>query len=327
MPSSPIDKHDNGIEFNSKEEKMHCDKFIDILLKSVSDDDIKYMKAFKPQPTDYIISTFTKCGTTWMQQICHQLRSRGDMDFEEITYVIPYLALAYDTKMDLYKRQKYSPPQIYKAHLPYTMVPKGCRYIYVVRNPIDTHNSLYHHYGNWLFEMKDISIESFVKLMCIERDPKLKDFVIPGQFENLLSWYPHRLDKNVLWMHYEDMVQNRRKCISLVAEFLEISDANDTELIDLVERNTSRDFMLAHRSKFSDKPCRESINMTVGLCRSKALNREKVRAIRPPKENMDSKCEKMIEEKWLREVTLVTGHKTYSEMREAINKELNRNFL
>jgi len=34
-----------------------------------------------------------KCGTTWMQQIVHGLRTRGSMDFNEITRVVPFLYL------------------------------------------------------------------------------------------------------------------------------------------------------------------------------------------------------------------------------------------
>ena len=33
---------------------------------------------FKPRATDVLITTAPKAGTTWMQQILHQLRSGGD---------------------------------------------------------------------------------------------------------------------------------------------------------------------------------------------------------------------------------------------------------
>jgi|SRR5688572_14549762 len=44
--------------------------------------------AYKPDPTDVFIVTPPKCGTTWMQQIVHGLRTRGSMDFDEITRVV-----------------------------------------------------------------------------------------------------------------------------------------------------------------------------------------------------------------------------------------------
>ena len=45
--------------------------------------------AYVPDSTDVFISPYAKCGTTWMQQIVHGLRSCGDMDFSEITQVVP----------------------------------------------------------------------------------------------------------------------------------------------------------------------------------------------------------------------------------------------
>lgn len=46
-------------------------------------------KAFslRPSETDTFIVTPPKCGTTWISQICHQLRTGGDMDFDEIARV------------------------------------------------------------------------------------------------------------------------------------------------------------------------------------------------------------------------------------------------
>ena len=48
-----------------------------------------YGRSFIPRPTDIIIDTYAKAGTTWMQQIVHGLRSGGDMNFAEITEVVP----------------------------------------------------------------------------------------------------------------------------------------------------------------------------------------------------------------------------------------------
>jgi len=52
-----------------------------------------------------------------------------------------------------------------------------------------------------------------------------------------VSWYPQRLDKNVLWLHYEDINRNRHECVRLIAEFLEIEA--DEALIDLITKQVS----------------------------------------------------------------------------------------
>lgn len=51
----------------------------------------------------------------------------------------------------------------------------------------------------------------------------------------LASWYPHRRAKNVLWLHFEDIIEHLRSCVKLVAEFLEIG-ADDNELQKLVTK-------------------------------------------------------------------------------------------
>ena len=51
----------------------------------------------------------------------------------------------------------------------------------------------------------------------------------------LASWYPHRKDENVLWLHYEDLKQDLKTCIKLISDFLGIG-VNDEKLLELVER-------------------------------------------------------------------------------------------
>ena len=84
--------------------------------------------AFKPQPNDIIISPYAKSGTTLLQQIAHGLRTRGSMEFDEITAVTPWIEIAYDVGWDL-KASQVAEPRVYKTHLGWHEIPKGGRYI------------------------------------------------------------------------------------------------------------------------------------------------------------------------------------------------------
>ena len=47
--------------------------------------------SWRPRPTDVVITPYSKCGTTWLQQIFHTLRTGGDMDFDDISCVVPWI--------------------------------------------------------------------------------------------------------------------------------------------------------------------------------------------------------------------------------------------
>lgn len=89
----------------SKEMKLLIQRASDVVTEQAKDHGMN----FKPRSDDVFVTTLVKCGTTWMQQILHQLRSGGDMSFDEISDVVPYLESAYDTKMDIEAEQKYKP--------------------------------------------------------------------------------------------------------------------------------------------------------------------------------------------------------------------------
>lgn len=96
-----------------------------------------------PRPSDVFVSTYPKCGTTWMTQIVHMLRTKGDMNFGEITEVVPWDILAHDCGQDL-DADHVANPRCFKSHEPWETIPKGARYIYVARHPLDAFVSFYH---------------------------------------------------------------------------------------------------------------------------------------------------------------------------------------
>ena len=57
-----------------------------------------------------------------MQQICHQLRTGGDMEFEEISQVVPWIELEHDQGQDL-EAEQVAPPRCFKTHCWYDHCP------------------------------------------------------------------------------------------------------------------------------------------------------------------------------------------------------------
>ena len=88
-----------------------------------------------------------RCGTTWMTQLCHQIRClrAPDVDpsaFGEITEVVPWDILALDCDQNLNDDQVCS-PRLFKSHESRQHIAPGARYVCVVRDPVDVFWSFY----------------------------------------------------------------------------------------------------------------------------------------------------------------------------------------
>ena len=200
--------------------------------------------AFEPLPDDVLIAPFAKCGTTWLQQMVHSLRTGGDLDFDDISRVVPWIETAADLGLDLDAEQR-GTPRAFKSHLAWDAIPKGGRYIVAVRDPRDALVSAYRFFEGWFFEPGTIDIETIALSRFIER----RDY-----YRHLASWWPRRGDDNVLLMAYEHMVRDPSGTVRRVADFIGV-DA-DTDLLATACRQSSLDSMSAHRDKYDDQMMR-----------------------------------------------------------------------
>ncbi|MCP5155245.1 MAG: sulfotransferase domain-containing protein [Ectothiorhodospiraceae bacterium] len=212
--------------------------------------------AFRPRPSDVFVATYPKCGTTWVQQIVHGLRTGGAMDFAEITAAVPWLELAHDMGIDVEAEQA-AAPRAFKTHLAYDRVPKGARYVYVIRDPRDVLVSLYRFLEGWFFERGTISLETFALEHFLQGTRS-------GRYwEHLRSWWPMRDRPEVLFLAYEDMLLDLEGTVRRIAEFAGI--APEPERIAVATRQASIDFMRAHAGQFDDHLVREARDHACGL--------------------------------------------------------------
>ena len=206
--------------------------------------------------TDIVISPFAKCGTTWLQQIVHGLRTRGDMDFDDISRVVPWIELGTDVGLDLTAKQV-AEPRAFKSHLGWGQVPKGGRYVVSLRDPGDAAVSMYRFMEGWFLEPGAVSIDEFIRRQYIESDAG------SNYWAHLLSWWPRRDDHEVLLLAYEEMKADLPATVRRVAEFIGIP--LDEELLEIVVRQPSLEFMTEHKSKFDDLLDRERSERVIGL--------------------------------------------------------------
>lgn len=194
------------------------------------------------RPTDVVVITFPKTGTTWLQQICELLRTGGNMDFMEITERQPWLDLAYDCGVDM-DADQHAEPRIFKSHQQLAAVNTGAKYISIVRNPKDVIQSVFR------FE-KAKGIPPFADF------DNVNDYAATGHFEiaNIWEFYTQlwraRKDPNVLIQSYEELVKDESAYLPGIAEFLGVQ--LDSDLRQTVLHMSSKGFMLEHATQFDD---------------------------------------------------------------------------
>ncbi|XP_042902650.1 sulfotransferase ssu-1-like [Parasteatoda tepidariorum] len=193
-----------------------------------------------PENDDVFIVTYPKCGTTWTQNILYLAKNNGqplEMG-QNINHYVPHLE---DDGKDVV--EKLPRPRIIKTHLPFHLIPKNkqAKYIYIARNPKDCCVSFFHHTkGFKRYNFEDGTFDEYFELF-------LSGKVDSGDyFDNLLSWYEHRNDPNVLFLLYEDMKTDIHSCIRKMGNFLGGSFQQATEdsvILDSIVQHSNFDTM------------------------------------------------------------------------------------
>ncbi len=201
------------------------------------------IQSYRPRPTDIVIAPFGKCGTTRLQQAFHTLRTRGDMDFDDISRVVPWIETAGVLGLDLEAPQR-AEPRGFKSHLPYDALPKGARYVVSFRDPKDALVSMHHFLQGWFLEPGAVTIDAFTQTWLhgvIER---------PNYWSHLLSWWEQRDNPDVLLLSYAQMNADPAASVRRLAAFcgLEL----DEDLLALTLERSSLAYMLAHKNRFDD---------------------------------------------------------------------------
>jgi hypothetical protein len=221
-----------------------------------SADSMQRALAFQPRPTDVFIVTYPKCGTTWMQQIVHGLRTGGDMSFGEISEVVPWLESALDMGIDVDRPQR-AEPRAFKTHLTWDEIPKGGRYIYVARDPRDALVSFYHFFEGWMFEPGSISLDVFAREMFVQGTKS-------GRYwDHVRGYWPLRHEPHVLMLCFEDMQHDLAATVQRVATFLGLPA--DPAHLAVATEQASFAFMKAHERKFDDHLLRATVDPLLGL--------------------------------------------------------------
>jgi hypothetical protein len=207
------------------------------------DDRASSIQSYRPRPTDIVISPYGKCGTTWLQQTFHTLRTGGDMDFDDISRVVPWIETAAMLGVDLDAPQR-AEPRGFKSHLGYDTIPKGARYVVSLRDPKDALVSMHRFMEGWFLEPGDVAIGDFYETWR-KGGPEGG-----GYWSHLVSWWEQRDNPTVMLFSYEHMSADPEAHVRKLAGFCGV--ALDEDLLALTLERSSLPFMLHHKDRFDD---------------------------------------------------------------------------
>jgi len=261
--------------------------------------------AYVPSSTDVFISPFMKCGTTWLQQIVHTLRTGGDLEFDDISRVIPWFENAHAQGIDIYAKQP-GYFQVFKSHLSIRTLPKGARYLISIRNPKDALISMYQFFDGWQFASGSVSIEEFADAFYTRC--KLPE----SYWDHLSECWLHRDDDNVLLLSYEYMSKNPASTIEKIAEFIGVP--LNADLLRLTLEYSSIDFMRANNEKFDEKITNE-LNEKIGFIPFGGDSyKVKSGKIGSYKNLISDELENELDEIWAERIGVRFGIYTYEDM-------------
>lgn len=268
-----------------------------------------HWQAFQPSPTDVIVSTFPKSGTTWVQQIMHTLRTGGDMSFEEISYVVPWLEVAHDVGINLNAPQS-ATPRMFKSHLAADEIPVGARYIIVVRHAAAVLKSYYNFMEGWFFEPGSISIEDFAESVMFETRGS------DNYWHHFLSWWQRRNEPEVLMLCYEDMLADTDRATSAIAFHCGIDLAPG--LLEITRTNASHAFMKQHANQFDERSSQAALDVRCGL--PAGGEGSKVGHLPRSLEKLPDAILERIKRSWREKVTSSTGLASYEDFRYSVTR-------
>jgi hypothetical protein len=263
------------------------------------------IRSYRPRPTDVVITPFGKCGTTWLQQTFHTLRTGGDMDFDDISRVVPWIETSKIVGLDLEALQR-AEPRGFKSHLAYDVIPKGAKYVVSFRDPKDAVVSMHKFMEGWFLEPGAVSIADFAA-NWMERDEYWK---------HLSSWWNVRDEPNVLVFSYEGMTADPEGHIRRLAAFAGLP--LDAARLKLTLERSSIGYMLEYKDRFDDALMRGVTEARCNLPPGSDSAKVRKGGVGGHRTELPAPVGAALDAKWASLVAPVTGHADYAALERAV---------
>ncbi|KAM4580115.1 sulfotransferase 2B1-like [Odontesthes bonariensis] len=203
----------------SSSEEMYL-QYHGILLprETHSSESLKFARGLKFEDDDVVAVTYPKSGTIWMQEILPLVLNGGDLTPVHTIANWDRVPWLEETRLAKVVDQLKSPRALV-THFPYNLMPRSfhtskAKVIYVMRNPKDILVSSYYFHQMATFLEDPGTFDEFL-------DKFLEGRVLFGKWtDHVKSWRRAELGDRILFITYEDMVQDLPAAIRRMSDFL-----------------------------------------------------------------------------------------------------------
>jgi hypothetical protein len=192
---------------------------------------------FASRPTDIIVATLPKSGTTWIKALLYATVHRvehppdaADHPFHTLGphECIPFLEFQLYTSGRVPDLGKLPDPRLFATHVPFVALPRSvvatpgpgcnCKVVYVCRDPKDTFVSLWHFINKVRAKKgkEPLSVEFAAEQFCAGVTP------LGPYWEHVLGYWRAHLARpeQVLFFRYEEMQRDPAAHVRRLAEFV-----------------------------------------------------------------------------------------------------------
>jgi aryl sulfotransferase len=209
--------------------------------------DSRYWGVYAPRRDDVIISTASKCGTTWMQQIVSSLVFQ-DAEARPLSVVSPWVEARFRFTLEEMAKVLAKLPhrRFLKSHLPIDGLPlyDEVKYIHVARDGRDAVLSMHNHFTGFsdeqlarydaigredpiigrAYERPSPDVATYFRQWIASKPPRgsVEGPPSPHFFDFQAEYWAERKRPNILLVHYGDLCNDLEAEMRRVADFLEI---------------------------------------------------------------------------------------------------------
>ncbi|XP_066432947.1 sulfotransferase 1C1-like [Eleutherodactylus coqui] len=174
---------------------------------------------FQARDGDIVVASYPKSGTTWMQEILDLIVQDGDVEKSQraLGFIkVPFLEMGH-TSLEVANTMP--TPRVLKTHLPIQLMPpsfweKDVKMVYIARNPKDCMVSYYYFYKMDQTLPDPETWDNFFSMF-------LKGSLAWGDwFDHVNGWWKAKDKHKILYIFYEDMIEDSRRELCKVMRFL-----------------------------------------------------------------------------------------------------------